>query len=72
MAKQTPRHIIKKIERMNRLMEQLIDLNVELEDWLEKNGIEDGFDFTYDNRDDRGYAIIWPDQFIEKINEAIS
>lgn len=70
--KHTPKHIVRKVERMNALMEQLISLNMELEEWLEKNGIEDGFDFAYDNRDDRGYAILWPDQFIEKIDEAIN
>lgn len=72
MAKRTPKYIIEKIDRMNRLMQQVVDLNFELEEWLEANGIEDGFDFTFDQRDDRGYGIIDVGEFVKDINEAIS
>ena len=72
MAKRTPKYIIDKIYRMNRLMQQVVDLNFELEEWLEANGIYDGFDFTYDYRDDRGYGIIDVGEFVKDINEAIN
>lgn len=71
MAKRTPKYIIEKIGRMNRLMQQVVDLNFELEEWLEANGIEDGFDFSYYHRDDRGYGIIDVSEFVKDINEAI-
>ena len=69
---QMPKYMAKKVERMNRLMSEIVDLNLELEDWMEANGIDDSFDFTYDHRDDRGYAIIDITSFIEAVNEAMS
>ncbi len=71
-SKQMPKYMAKKVERMNRLMSEIVDLNLELEDWMEANGIDDSFDFTYDHRDDRGYAIIDITSFIEAVNEAMS
>lgn len=37
-----------------------------------KNDVEDGFDFTYDYRDERGYGITDVSDFIDAINAAIS
>lgn len=71
MAKQTPKYIIQKIERMNALMEKIVELNFELEEWMEGNGIEDGFGATFDYRDDRGYGIIDTDAFIDMLNDQI-
>lgn len=71
MTKQMPKTMIAKVERMNKLMQQVVDLNCELEQWLEKNGIEDGFDFTGDYRETRGYEIYDVDGFINAVNEAL-
>lgn len=71
MTKQMPKTMIGKVERMNKLMQQVVDLNCELEQWLEKNGIEDGFDFTGDYRESRGYEIYDVDGFINAVNEAL-
>lgn len=71
-VKRVPKHIISKLERMNRLMRQLTCLNVELEEWMEKNGIEDGFDFTTDWRNEPAYEIVWTEEFVRAIEEAIN
>ena len=70
--KTTPKHIKAKVERINRLMEQIVELNMEVEDWLEKNGIENGFDFTDDFRDSRGYGIDSAETFYARIEEFIN
>lgn len=57
MSKRVPKHIKQKVERMSRLMEKLVDLNTELESWLEANGIEDGYDFMSQYRQDVGYEV---------------
>lgn len=72
MAKRVPKHIIQKMERMSRLMGQLTDLNMELEEWMEKNGIEDAFDFTHDHRYEPAYEILDIGTFIEAVEEAIN
>lgn len=72
MAKQMPKYMVKKVERMSELMEQIVDLNFEVEEWLEKNGIEDGFDFTYDHRDSRGYGVTNVSEFVQAVNDAIN
>lgn len=73
MTKRVPKHIRAKIERMSRLMETIVDLNMEVEEWLENNaGIEDGFDFTYDQRDSRGYGIVSVEDFINAIESEMS
>lgn len=72
MAKQMPKYMVKKVERMSNLMEQIVDLNIEVEEWMEKNGIEDGFAFTYDHRDDRGYGVINVREFVQAVNDAIN
>lgn len=72
MTKRVPKHIKAKIERMSRLMETIIDLNMEVEEWLEKNaGVDNGFDFAYDYRDDRGYGITNVSDFISAIEESL-
>lgn len=65
--KTVPKHIRAKVERMGRLMDQLVELNIEVETWMERNGIEDAFDFTSDYRDDRGYGIDRAADFIEAL-----
>lgn len=69
MAKRVPKHIISKIERMSKLMDTLVDLNIEVEEWVEKNTGKDAFDMTTDYRDDRGYGIMFTYDFISKIEE---
>ena len=72
MSKQMPKYMVKKVERMCALMEQIVSLNMELEEWLEANGIEDGFDFTCEHRDDRGYAVWNVESFVEAVNAELS
>lgn len=72
MAKQMPKYMVEKIRRMNRLMAEIIDLNEELENWMEKNGIDYGFDFTFGHRDDSGYGILDVDWFVQCVNDAIN
>lgn len=72
MTKQMPKTMIAKIERMNKLMQQVVDLNFELEEWLEKNGFEDAYDFTFDYRESRGYEIVHVDWFVNDVNEELS
>jgi len=72
MAKRVPKHIIQKIERMSKLMGQLTDLNMELEEWMEKNGIEDAFDFTHDWRYEPAYEITRREDFVKALEEAIN
>lgn len=70
--KRVPKHIKAKIERTNRLMETIIDLNIEVEEWIEGNtGIDDAFDFTSDYRDDRGYGINQVAEFIDRIESEV-
>jgi hypothetical protein len=57
---------------MSKLMGQLTDLNTELEDWMEANGIEDGFDFTYDYRYEPAYEIQCREDFIKAVEAAIN
>ena len=72
MAKQTPKYIIAKMNRANNLMQQIVDINFEVEDWLVANGVaEDGFDFFTDCRDSRGYGYEWLDHTIEIINDEL-
>lgn len=70
--KTVPKHIKEKVARMNRLMQQLVDLNIEVETWMEKAGIENAFDFTDGYRDDRGYGIMFPYSFVNDIEGAIN
>lgn len=39
---------------------------------MEKNGIDYGFDFTFDHRDDSGYGILDVDWFVQCVNDAIN
>ena len=70
--KRVPKHIKDKVYRMNALMNRIIDLNMEVESWAERNGVENGFDLSTDIRDDRGYGIVWVDEYIKRIEEAIN
>lgn len=72
MAKRVPKYIIQKMEMANKLMEQVVDLNFQVEGWMESNGIYDAFDFTYDYRDNRGYGYLWVDRFVESIENEIN
>ena len=57
MTKKVPMYVLRKVDRMNNLMQKIVDLNLEVEEWLEKNGVTDGYDFANQFRDDRGYGI---------------
>lgn len=70
--KRVPKHIKDKVRRMNALMDKVVDLNMEVESWAERNGAKDGFDLSTDIRDDRGYGIIWVDEYLKRIEEAIN
>jgi hypothetical protein len=68
-----PKHITKKIERMERLMDQLVALNIEVEEWVEKNtGVASAFDLAEDNRDDRGYAYWIDSRFIADVERLLN
>lgn len=71
-TKKVPKHIMTKIDRMGRLMQQLVDLNIEVEEWMQRNGISEPFDFTADYRDDRGYGISFPYDFVKAVEDAIN
>jgi len=70
--KTTPKHIKAKVERINKLMEQIVELNMEVEGWLEKNGCDDAFDFTTDFRNCRGYGIDSVETFYARVEELIN
>ena len=70
MAKKVPMYILHKVDRMNDLMQKIVDLNMEVEQWLEKNGVVDGYDFTSQFRDDRGYGI-WDQSGFENAVERV-
>ena len=73
MTKQMPKAMQQKVNRMSKLMSQLIDLNQELERWLEDSGITtDGFDYTYDHREHPGYWIVDVDAFIAEVNRDLA
>lgn len=72
MAKQMPKYMVKKVERMNDLMQQIVDLNFEVEDWMERNGVKDAFDFTFDHRDSRGYGVVNVAEFVRAVNAAVN
>lgn len=68
-----PKHITKKIVRMERLMDQLVALNIEVEEWVEKNtGVPNAFELSQDNRDDRGYSLWRPGDFIAKVEDLLN
>lgn len=69
MARQVPKHIKAKIERMNRLMAQVVELNEELERWLESSGVAaDGYDYVTEWKLLPGYEIARPDDFVAKVD----
>lgn len=71
--RKVPKHIKAKIERMSRLMDALVDLNIEVEAWVEKNaGVSDAFELSSGNRDDRGYAYWNPSEFIKLVELEMS
>lgn len=72
MKRCVPKYVKEKINRANKLMKQIVNINIEVEQWMEGNGIENGYDFTGDYRDDRGYGYVWVQQLIDSIEEAIN
>ena len=74
MGKQVrvPKYVVKKIERMNRLMQEIVDLNIEVEGWIEANGCENAFDLSVGYRDDRGYGISGVDGFLSEVERVIN
>lgn len=71
MEKRVPKHIRQKIKRMNELMQRIVDLNTEVEEWCERNGAKDGYDLSTGYRDERGYGILCLYPYLEAIEEAI-
>lgn len=70
--KKVPKHIKAKIERMSLLMDALVDLNLEVEGWLEANGVEDADYLSDDLRDYRGYGLWDEAKYIERVERAIN
>lgn len=70
--KTVPKYIKNKVERMNRLMDELVTLNIEVEEWAEKLGVTDAYDLAYCNRDDRGYAILDVGAYVTDLEDAIN
>lgn len=69
MTKKMPKYMIEKMEQMARLMGKLQDLNEELEDWLEENGVTDyAFDYVSDWRWEPAYEISDRDGFVKAVN----
>ena len=70
MAK-VPKYIKVKVAMMNKLAVRLVELNMELEAWLESKGIEDGWDFIHSNDYDTegGYEIVFADRFYKHVEE---
>lgn len=66
MAKKVPKYILQNLEKTSSYMEKVVRLNQELEEWLEKNGIQDGFDLTSDYRESRGYEIFDTESFLDR------
>lgn len=71
--KTVPKYITKKIYRVGQLMNQIVDLNLEIEEWIEQNaGVKDAFDFEMDNHDNRGYAYWLESDFIAKVERRLN
>lgn len=68
-----PNYIKVKVTKMNRLATKLVELNMELEAWLESRGIEDGWDFIHSNdyAHESGYEIMFEDRFYKQIEDVI-
>lgn len=68
-----PNYIKVKVAKINRLATKLVELNMELEAWLESKGIEDGWDFIRSNdyANDSGYEIMFEDRFYKQIEDMI-
>ena len=72
MVKKTPQHIKAKRDRINRMMGQIVDLNQEVEKWLEDSGVtSDGFDFIGKHREYNGYWIVWPEELYAEIDKKL-
>lgn len=70
--KKVPKHIRAKVERMSRLMDALVDLNLEVEGWIEANGVKDAYYLSDDLRDDRGYGLWDEAKYLERVERAIN
>lgn len=66
-----PKHIMAKVVRANRLMGEVVRANMEVEQWLESHGVDDGYDFVYakGGMESRGYEIVWPEELYKAIEE---
>lgn len=72
-VKTVPKYIRRKIERMSALMEQIVELNIDVELWVEDNSdVYDAFWMSEDNRDVRGYGITDIDGYVRAIEDAIN
>ena len=70
--KKVPKRIKDKIERMSRLMDALVDLNLEVEAWIEANGVKEAYYLSDDLRDDRGYGLWDEAKYLERVERAIN
>ena len=71
--KTVPKHVIGKVNRMSDLMQKIMEINSELEDWLESSGVTDyGFDFTGDFREASGYEIYDQEGFYRAIESKLN
>ena len=72
MAKKMPKYMVDKVRRMNALMQQIVDLNMEVEEWLEKNGVENPYEVGFDYHECRGYEVYDVEGFVQTMNEAMN
>ena len=69
MPKTLPKYIVEKIETANRLAYKVEELNQEVEDWMEKNGVEYAWDALFPHREDHGYTV--PVEAVQEIMDGV-
>lgn len=57
MSKQLPEHIVEKIEMANKYAYRAEQLNCEVEDWMEQNGVDYAWDALFDYKEEHGYVV---------------
>lgn len=72
MAKQMPKYMIEKIEKMNAAVYKAQELAEEIEAWIEENGIsDDGYDYVYSFADSTAYSIA-NKRFVRDVNSELA
>ena len=71
-TKRVPQRIISKIEAANRHMRRAADLNFEVEEWMERNGIEYAFDFAIERGVSAAYEIPDVDAFVRDVESEMA